>query len=107
MRTKQQKLAPPPRAAGPNKYFLHVLPDGTELKFTHKPDLPCMLVKLLPDGVEQVYMSFVEGKSEGPERRLVPLTPHGRGWTLFEPRNKSNVWRRTLSSGAENSLTKE
>jgi hypothetical protein len=33
MATKKQKVAPPPLAAGPDAYFLHVQSDGQETAF--------------------------------------------------------------------------
>jgi hypothetical protein len=68
------------------QYWLHVLSNGTELKFDHNP-LPILslLVRVISEAVEETYTYNVGA---------ISVPPRGAGWSLRRRGLASTSWRR-------------
>jgi hypothetical protein len=70
-----------------NTYFLHVTPDGTELRFSEEPENLYWKTHLVR--IVEVDGDFVVEETTLPGKGL-PMPPHGAGWESVGNR----TWRR-------------
>jgi hypothetical protein len=73
----------------PYEYWLHVLSDGTELRFATNP-LPILSLRVRVVGREEETYTYNVMLSEG----IVSVSPRGRGWALRRRYRDHTSWRR-------------
>lgn len=69
-------------------YFLHVLPDGAEQRFPHKPVVPSLYVTVW-GGIETTFTRNIFK-----EMMTLMVSPRGSGWTICDHAESFTTWQR-------------